>query len=226
MALLGYPLQPGRETSSQKVYVLRPWKGNIYAQTWPRKRGPRKQDYTREMTAWLPKVVKAYKMVDARVVEATREAAALTRLRPQDRFTSMTAGRQWLLDDPAGGFHYPLRFVYCVSAAIDACCAAAGGMMIRGRDQWRPLPAGAPGSHLTMTGGMPAWSDGTMTDEKSPNTTATTGISQSLDAIGKTPGGIACRGPKWWTIIEPGNDGDILTINQNGWPEWRSQTNR
>src|SRR5699024_12819044 len=77
-----------------------------------------------------------------------------------------------------------------------------------------------PICHMIMTGGMPAWSDGTVVDESGLINSNTRIISESLDAITQTPGSLMYRDRQWWMPIPPGDEGDILTMSADGVPTW------
>lgn len=46
-------------------------------------------------------------------------------------------------------------------------------------------------------------------------------LQQLFDAISNVPGAILVRGPDRWIGLKPGNVGDVLVINDGGFPEWR-----
>lgn len=49
------------------------------------------------------------------------------------------------------------------------------------------------------------------------------GVSESLDALGDTVGGILVRGPDGWTVLPPGPPGFVLTSNgPNALPSWQA----
>lgn len=43
-----------------------------------------------------------------------------------------------------------------------------------------------------------------------------------LDVLSQTPGAILYRGPDRWQALEPGNVGDILELDENRLPRWRT----
>ena len=49
---------------------------------------------------------------------------------------------------------------------------------------------------------------------------ATIVIRAMLDCIGSLPGSLIYRGPDRWQALEPGNPGDVLTVDANGYPQW------
>lgn len=46
-------------------------------------------------------------------------------------------------------------------------------------------------------------------------------VSKALDIISPEPGAILYRGPDWWEALPPGNPGQILVVDADGFPEWQ-----
>ena len=220
MAIMGFPLADDRPSRAQKAYVAYPYHGQIRAMKWPRKRGAPKQAHQQASLQWIKDMVRAYKMSDSSVIATAREAGSLMRVRPQDRFTHVSSGAAYMIDRPGQTSLYPRRFLYRVCSALDGVCYAPRAMPVRTHKGWYPLPGGSAGSHMIMTGGMPAWSDGTMVDESGIVNSNTRIISESLDAITQIPGSLMYRDRQWWMPIPPGDEGDILTMSADGTPRW------
>jgi len=45
-------------------------------------------------------------------------------------------------------------------------------------------------------------------------------IRRGLDVIGATEGGILFRGPDYWEVLPPGNEGQVLLVSAEGLPYW------
>lgn len=204
----------------QKVMVVDVWRGQLRARKWPRERGMPKQSYQRESLTWLTEMVREYKMSASGVIEQSRQAGALLRVRPQDRWLHVTSGCAWLIITPDGEKVFPMRFLALMSHIFDNLAFAPGALMVRWNDGWRPLPAGSVGSTLKMGKIFPEWSDGTTMTTNQPTNENVARISDEIDAFSQKPGTILYRGLEYWTALPPGKPGDVLKIGADGWPEW------
>lgn len=220
MTIIGYPLVNQRPPRAQKIYVADTFRGRLRVRKWPRPHGTKQEPHMLASWEWLAAMVDAYKWSDGRTIETARAAGIITRTRPQDHWLHVTAGRAYLIELISGLKIYPQRFVATLSHALDCAAFAEGAICVRASDGWRPLKAGQQGAVLTMGATVPLWSDSTEIDMSEPTTAYAGAVSDSLDAITQTTGALMFRGPEFWQALEPGNIGDILTVNTNGFPVW------
>lgn len=220
MATMGFPINKDRPGYLGKVMVNASRRGYLYAMRWPKARGLPKLDYQRAQLAWLKAQQAEYKRSDPAYMIQSANHAKSVRMRARDWWTHIQAGRAWLIIEADGTKHYPQKFLWIMSTALDIMAAAPGALIVRTANGWYPLPSGATGSALVMGAVLPQWSDGTqvMTDEANPRTAQT--LSDSMDVFSQKRGALVARNVQWWEEIAPGNLYDVLQVDETGMPHF------
>lgn len=139
-------------------YVSTP-RGNLRYTSWPKPRGPNRHPTNQYWTKWLKAATYLYRYQPASVQFMLQAATKGTVYMPRDVFISAARGRAWLLTDENGRKYYPRPMRDDVSDSLDAICQLEGQMMYRGATLWEPIPDGTDGQLLTLTAGLPTWSD-------------------------------------------------------------------
>lgn len=222
MSVIQVPYLGKRPQYAHRAFTMYARGGQLVAGTWPRPRGKPKTTLEQDRLDWMKTMVREFKQSSPRTMQVAKEHAEYQRMRPQDWWLHFTNGSAFILVKPDGGMINPRRYIHQISVALDITAAAPSGMLVRGADQWRPLPKGTTGATLTMGPTLPQWSDGTMVDTISPNTPATAWVSEVLDALGDTPGMLLARASQEWIALEPGEPGQTLRMGTDGGPEWQT----
>lgn len=78
----------------------------------------------------------------------------------------------------------------------------------------------APRDLLVMALYGRGWYISTLDGRKLISMAARNSISEVLDAIAQTPGSVMFRGEDWWSPLDPGTEGFVLTMGADGHPAW------
>lgn len=160
-------IKPGRTAQhplkTGKTIIVRPWRGQVIVQSWPRKRGQPKQPWAKWnlqrmiISRWLQKRVHplATTTMDAALKDflATHTGVKGTAaIRLRDWITQVIYGRAWMITGPDGTVYHTATQVRDASDWLDALCPRPGGVLIRAPDGWTTTVNCAPGKVLMLLG--------------------------------------------------------------------------
>lgn len=149
-----------KRPSTKGAYILRVTGGRVYAQAWPRKRGPSKVPYVRAQQQRMKVMAQAVKRWPSDEQSVMREGLdeflaenrgvrGTAAIRLRDWLTSILTGRAWSVDLPDGRRMWSVAVVRDCSDFLDLIEPRIGSMFVRTGDTWLPTVNCGPGYLLT-----------------------------------------------------------------------------
>lgn len=148
-----------RYPSFRKRLVIRPNRGILVAQSWPKKRTGPRHPTNAYWSDWLSQADTLWKYQPDVFVRAALSAARGTPQMPRDLFISAIRGRLFMLTLDTGRRMFPMCAVRDVSQSLDVLSQDKGSILYRDDNIWKPLGPGQDGQAITWSAalGRPTW---------------------------------------------------------------------
>lgn len=152
-----------RYPSLRGALVVRPVRGVLTAQAWPKPRRGRRHPTNEYWSNWLAEADDRWKFAPDVFQIAARKAARGSPQMPRDLFIAAARGRLWMLTLEDGTKVYPMCAYRDVSESLDVLSQVKGSLLVRSGELWIPVPIPDHKTVLTfdMALGLPEWQDTT-----------------------------------------------------------------